>query len=81
MQPTITTRYHAQDTSSGFGQWQVVFKIEHDGKLLDYCREQPPRNVTHDDWEGKHKTAQEVTQWATDMCIRHKLDGAEIQWF
>lgn len=54
--------------------WHIIFKVEVDGKLLDYCREEPPL-VSDLDCEEmiRFPNEEESREWATRMVEIHKL--------
>jgi ABC-type Fe3+-citrate transport system substrate-binding protein len=69
----ITHRFNDKDLASEWkkdANWQVVFRVQHDGKVMDYCRETRLRCI---------ETIEEVEAWARAECVKHRLCGAEIQ--
>lgn len=75
--PLITRRFDESRLTSEFfknDKWQVIFKIRNDdGVIRDYCRE----SLTRDQYEKVER----VEAWAIQMCLQHRLHGAEIQLF
>lgn len=64
-----TDRTKRDDGSDRAGNWQVIFKIEHNGQVMDYCRETKPGSMSRE----------AILKWAKAQCAAHKLHGAVIE--
>ena len=62
------------------GIWHVIFMCEHEGKILEYCREEP--DLIMDDSLPemcRFANREETVEWADKMLKKHKLHSYRLE--